>query len=252
MKAAPGFDHAGSFGRSAAEYARFRPRYPEALFDWVASEAPDRELAIDVAAGAGQGALALAARFMRVIAVDQSAELLATIPEHPRVERVVQDAEALSPPGPADAITVCQALHWFATPTFFARVRESLRPGGVFVAVGYVWPEVDAATNAVIQERLLPALLPHWSERNHVLMRGYGELAVPLSPVLSPPFAIEARWPLPALLAYLGTWSAAMRILEVEGRDIVGELTPAFVEAWGDPAVERVVTMPLTVRAWRR
>ncbi|HVE65577.1 MAG TPA: SAM-dependent methyltransferase, partial [Thermoanaerobaculia bacterium] len=37
------------FSGVAGAYAEFRPRYPEALFEWLAGLAPGRELAWDCA-----------------------------------------------------------------------------------------------------------------------------------------------------------------------------------------------------------
>ena len=49
------------------------PRYPVELFDWLADSAPGRGLAVDVATGSGEAAVALAERFDAVIATDASA-----------------------------------------------------------------------------------------------------------------------------------------------------------------------------------
>jgi hypothetical protein len=55
------------FSARAAGYARFRPTYPDALFDWLAGLAPSRALAWDAGTGNGQAARALASRFERVL-----------------------------------------------------------------------------------------------------------------------------------------------------------------------------------------
>ena len=100
------FDHAASFGRGAAAYAARRPTYPAALWDWLAG--PRRELAVDVATGGGQAAVALAERFDRVIATDMSAELVATVPARPNLRTLVQRAEDLDVE-PADLVEIGRA-----------------------------------------------------------------------------------------------------------------------------------------------
>jgi len=65
------------FSTQSADYARYRPSYPPALFSWLASVAPARGLAVDVATGNGQAALALADHFDQVVGVDASAAKLA-------------------------------------------------------------------------------------------------------------------------------------------------------------------------------
>lgn len=65
------------FGAVAGSYADFRPRYPAALFAWLATQCAAHELAWDCGAGSGQASVALAAHFARVQATDASAEQIA-------------------------------------------------------------------------------------------------------------------------------------------------------------------------------
>lgn len=66
------------FSAIAKRYANFRPRYPAALFDWLATFVPRNSLVWDCACGNGQAALDLAMRFDRVIATDASREQIAS------------------------------------------------------------------------------------------------------------------------------------------------------------------------------
>jgi ubiquinone/menaquinone biosynthesis C-methylase UbiE len=74
------------FSGHADAYARHRPRYPEELFTWLASESPARSLAWDAGTGNGQVAVALAAHFERVVGTDASSDQLAHAERHERVE----------------------------------------------------------------------------------------------------------------------------------------------------------------------
>src|SRR5262249_17481483 len=65
------------FSWQAGDYARFRPTYPAALYDWLATLPAERRLAVDVGTGNGQAAIELATRFERVIGVDPSEAQLA-------------------------------------------------------------------------------------------------------------------------------------------------------------------------------
>src|SRR6476659_9240028 len=65
------------FSKQAADYARFRPRYPRELFEYLGGVAPSRALAWDCATGNGQAAVALAEVFERVIATDASEKQIA-------------------------------------------------------------------------------------------------------------------------------------------------------------------------------
>ncbi len=81
------------FSKQAADYAKFRPRYPRELFEYLSSVAPSRALAWDCATGNGQAAVELAEVFDRVIATDASEEQIANAQSHKIVEYRVAPAE---------------------------------------------------------------------------------------------------------------------------------------------------------------
>ena len=83
------------FSGVASRYADFRPRYPAALFDDLATLVPRTALVWDCACGNGQATLDLAQRFDRVVATDASREQIALAPPHPKIEFRVAPAEVL-------------------------------------------------------------------------------------------------------------------------------------------------------------
>ena len=126
------------FGASASCYAAARPRYPAALFDWIAELAPARSLAWDVGCGSGQATVDLARRFNSVIASDESAEQISLAPRIKGVNWCVAPAEATElPAGAVDAAIAASALHWFDLARFYPTLLTALSPEGVFVAFAY-------------------------------------------------------------------------------------------------------------------
>ncbi len=120
---------ADHFSPVATQYAAFRPSYPAALFDWLASSTPRHDLAWDCGAGSGQASVPLAQRFKHMLATDLSAAQLATAPPLPNVVYRAARAEASGlADSTADLITVAQALHWFDLTQFYAEVRRVLKP----------------------------------------------------------------------------------------------------------------------------
>jgi hypothetical protein len=120
------------FSGHAAEYSRFRPTYPEALFSWLASVAPADAPVWDCATGNGQAAVALAAHYPQVWATDASAPQIASAQPHPRVTYRVADASASGlEEHSVGLVTVAQALHWFA----FAAVSGGASPHRVWLPV---------------------------------------------------------------------------------------------------------------------
>src|SRR5947208_16325269 len=81
------------FSKQAADYAIFRPSYPQRLFAYLGSIAPGRQLAWDCGTGNGQAAVGLASLFDRVIATDASEKQIANAQLHKKVESCVTPAE---------------------------------------------------------------------------------------------------------------------------------------------------------------
>lgn len=122
--------------RSAAA----RPRYPAALFDWIAALAPARHLAWDAGCGNGQATGELALRFDHVIASDSSVEQIALAPCIRGVEWRVAPAESTPlPAGAVDVAIAASAFHWFDLARFFRCYRLQCRPPA------YLSPSVTAA-----------------------------------------------------------------------------------------------------------
>src|SRR3954470_10877917 len=147
-------DHPAShFGAVAAGYARHRPTYPDALFEWLAGVVPARHHVLDCGTGNGQAAVALAAWFERVTATDLSDGQLAAAAAHPRVTYRVASAEASGlPDASCELVTVAQALHWFDLVAFAGEVRRVLVPDGVVAAWSYGLFTCDAAVDAAVLE----------------------------------------------------------------------------------------------------
>src|SRR5678815_2342759 len=109
------------FSGHAAEYAEFRPKYPSAVFDFVASLPTRRLTAWDCATGSGQAAVPLADYFDRVIATDASREQIAHATPHRRVTYGVSPAHASGlDAGSVGLVPVAQALHWLPLEHFLA------------------------------------------------------------------------------------------------------------------------------------
>ena len=68
--------HTNPFATEAAQYAHLRPTYPDELFAFLSTTVASHEAAWDCATGNGQAATHLAEYFARVVATDESAEML--------------------------------------------------------------------------------------------------------------------------------------------------------------------------------
>lgn len=241
------------FGKVAEQYADFRPHYPAALFDWLASQCTTHECVWDCGAGSGQASIPLADYFSSVYATDASESQIAQADSHPRIHYRVASAEDSDlASNSVDLITIAQALHWFDLDRFYAEVRRVLKPGGVIAAWSYGMIRVEGAEiDAAVQHFYRYTIGPYWPpERRHV-ENGYRDLDFPFQRIDPPPLSMRSHWTLDQLLGYLRSWSASARYLSATGKDPVLDLATELLPAWGDPEHCRQIDWPLSIRAGR-
>jgi SAM-dependent methyltransferase len=143
---------AQSFGAARETYDRFRPPYPDALWEIVDAAQPGRALAIDLGAGNGLATRTLATRFARVIAVEPDVRMAAWSEVPTNVElRVAESEQVLIDDDSVDLVIAAPALHWMDVDVLLPRVARWLRADGAFVAWRYKVPEVDGPVGDVLR-----------------------------------------------------------------------------------------------------
>jgi SAM-dependent methyltransferase len=241
----------GHFASIACAYSTYRPTYPGPLFDWLAEEAPRRELAWDCGAGSGQATGALAERFARVVATDASRAQLAAGPRSPRIHRWMAAAERSGVRGRcADAITVAQALHWFDLAAFYDEVRRVARPGGLLAVWSYADPRMDGSPGAVLAE-FAERVRGYWPAGRELVDAGYRTIPFPFAEQPAPVVPMTADWNLDAVIGYVGTWSAVAAYRAAHETDPTDRLRIELSRVWPDSADLKRVTWTLSVRAAR-
>ena len=243
---------APDFSGVAAEYAASRPRYPQQLFDWLASVAARRDAAWDVATGNGQAAIGAATHFARVVATDLSARQIAHGIPHPRIEYRVAPADASGlAPGSIDLVTVAAAIHWFDLPRFYEEVRRVARDGAVLAAWTYHVAHVGPPLEAVLGPFYRDVVGPYFAAAARMVDARYEGIALPGEPLDPPQFFVSVRWNAEQWLDFIRTWSGVSSYIAAVKKDPVLEIEDAVRAALGggDAAVE--TSWPLYVRAAR-
>lgn len=177
------------FGSVAEQYDRARPGYPvgliDAAFDYAGLIPGDR--ALDIGTGTGQLATELAARGLRVLGIDPSAEMVQIA--NRKFAAAGLDARAIasnfeSAPLDASAFSlICAATswHWLDPETRFQVAARAIAPGGT-LAVFWTWPhwrrtELRAELDEVYESSGAPL-----------------ELIGPMCPLEPDPSALAREW----------------------------------------------------------
>lgn len=240
------------FSANSAGYADFRPRYPEALFAWLAGQCAGHSLAWDCATGSGQAAVALAGHFEWVIGTDASAAQIAHAQAHPGVEYRVAPAEASGlPDASVDLLTVAQAAHWFDLDAFYAEARRVLKPGGLIALWGYEKLRLEPALASVVGQFYHGELDGFWPPERRLVESGYRDLAFPFEELVAPELAMAADWTLDQLIGYFGTWSAVKNYRQARATDPLPPLRAALEALWGSPDTRKNIQWPLFLRVGR-
>ena len=214
------------FSGVASHYASFRPQYPAALFDWLASVCRRHEVAWDCACGSGQASRPLASHFGLVVGTDASPAQVGEAEADTTTRFVVAASEHVPlADGSVDLVSVAQALHWFVGDTFYAEVRRVVRSGGVFAAWTYGMPQmVSRDVERVVHDFINGPLEPFWPPEVRMVLDGYATIELPFEELEPPSFEMQAEWPIAGFLGFVRSWSAVGRYLEDRGEDPVPRL----------------------------
>ncbi|HEU0209691.1 MAG TPA: class I SAM-dependent methyltransferase [Candidatus Udaeobacter sp.] len=235
------------FSKQSPDYAKFRPRYPQELFDYLGSIAPSRQLAWDCGTGNGQAAVGLTSVFDRVIATDASENQIANAQPSQTIEYRVTPAENSGFGSKTiDLIMVAQALHWFDLDTFYAEARRVLKRDGVLAASAYNLLHIEPAIDEVVNRYYYEVVGPFWPPERK-LIEQFADIWFPFQEIEAPKFEMTTLWDLDYLVGYLRTWSSTQRFIAAKGGDPLEAIIDELSSAWGTPEQTRNLSWPLTL-----
>jgi SAM-dependent methyltransferase len=246
-------DFKDHFTRSAVQYSRYRPRYPETLFRFLSSVCHGHEAAWDCATGSGQAAVGIAPYFERVIATDASERQIRNAESAMNVAYMVSLAEE-SPLASAsmDLAMVAQAAHWFNLDRFYSEARGIVKPGGIIAVWAYSLLRIEPSVDHVVDVLYSDILGNHWPSERKLIDDHFVSVYFPFNEIDAPVFQMEAFWDLDHLIGYLGTWSAVNRYKDVSGSDPLSLVYPELSRAWRDAAGRKRVVWPIHMRIGKR
>ena len=243
---------ADHFSGVSAAYAAFRPRYPDALFDFLAQVAPARDDVWDAGTGSGQAAVGLARHFKRVVATDASASQIEHATRDPRIQYRVCRAEACDLGDQSmDLVTAAQALHWFDRPRYWAEARRVLRPEGVIAVWTYVMLQIAPPIDKIVYRFYKDVVGPFWPPERRITEERYQTIEFPFAEFAAPNFVIEQPVTLDDVAGYVRTWSATHAFIKQHGEDPVERLVTELAAVWGDSQQSRLGRWPVAMRVGR-
>jgi len=239
-----------NFSQQATIYARYRPNYPTALFEFLSSLTEGHTAAWDCGTGNGQAATALAAYYEHVIATDPSEEQIRNAAPHERVTYRVEKAEAtIIPSASVDLLTIANAMHWFDFDLFYTEVNRVVKPGGVIAAWCYAVPHVNEEIDKIAWHFHNDVVGKYWVEENRIVERRYGTIPFPFAAIPSPAFCSERMMDLDDFVAYLNTWSATQKFINEQGHNPTEQLKNELQAVWKSGM--KKVTWELSMRVGR-
>jgi SAM-dependent methyltransferase len=237
------------FSSLADEYAKYRPSYPDELFQVIAHHAEKHDVAWDCGTGTGQTAIKLARWFQRVIATDVSENQIRNAFPHPQVQYRVEMAEAPSlPTDSVDVATASTALHWFSLDAFFGQVRRVVRSGGLLVVWTYYLPKIDPPVDDVVMQYGAVTLAGHWDPQHRFVETEYRDLPFPFEEIPIGPFRMSTEWTLQDLRGFLASWSPVGSYRRANGQHPLVEVDDALRESWGHPEQAHAVDWEVHAR----
>lgn len=236
------------FSKQSDQYAKFRPTYPDALFEYLNQLPIQKNTAWDCGTGNGQIAISLASSFKEVYATDISLNQLNNAPECKNIYYSQQAAEKTNfEVNTFDLITVAQAIHWFDFDKFFQEVFRTAKPNAMIAVIGYgvlnITPEIDQ----IIYDFYAHRIGEYWDEERKYIDHQYQTIPFPFEERIAPKLNMCFEWTLNQFIGYLETWSAVKHYQNSNSTNPLSIIHIDLEKAWGLEQY-RKVTFPLFLR----
>ena len=231
------------FSRQSDLYAKYRPTYPQELYEYILSFVKEKNIAWDCATGNGQAAVVLADYFKKVIATDISAAQIEKAKRKENIEYSVCAAESTPfADNTFDLVTVAQAYHWIKWDEFKKEVTRVCKPNAVIAVWTYYSrttddERIDKAVNDFYEN----VTRPYWDyERKHVDEKySTVEFDYELLPVKE--FETILYWKREDLIGYVSSWSAVQKYIKTNGHSPLPLLEEEINKLWPQDQTKKVV-----------
>lgn len=231
------------FSKQADLYARFRPTYPQALYDYILSFVNEKNIAWDCATGNGQAAVELVNHFKKVFATDINAAQIGKAVRKDNIEYLVCPAESTPFTGNTfDLVTIAQAYHWLKWDKFREEVFRVCKPGaGIAVWVYYDHTTGDGKVDAAVKDFYKNVIGPYWDYERKYVEEKYASIAFDFELLPDRHFETVLQWERDDLLGYISSWSAVQRFIKEKGYSPLPAIEENIKKLWKKNEIKKVI-----------
>ena len=238
------------FSQVSTDYAKYRPKYPEDLFKFLASLTHEHDLCWDCATGNGQAAVSIAKYYSKVIATDASKEQISNAARGENIEYIVANAsERILEGKSVDIVTIATAIHWFnPLDEFYNEVRRVLKPGGIIACWSYYYWQITPKIDEIINPFGEDIVARFGAPELQLPKNDYKDLSFPFQEISAPEFYCEMDWNMEQWLGYMYSWSHIQTCIKQTGKDPIENILPKLTEAWGDKGDVKTIRSKLGMK----
>jgi SAM-dependent methyltransferase len=235
-----------NFSLQSKYYSKFRPDYPDELYDIIFKQVSHFGKAWDCATGNGQVAKLLSRYFESVEATDISEQQLMRAVPGKNIRYQVMPAELTSfNEDTFDLITVGQALHWFDFSTFFQEAARVLKKGGILAVWCYGINKIDPDIDPIVLDFYHNLLGKYWDSERNLVDNRYCDIPFPNWNWKTHHLEHTVFWDKQHYLGYLNSWSAVQKYIGIKHKNPVDIIDLDLQMKWGEG--KRPVIFPLTL-----
>ncbi len=230
-------EHRHDFSRQAEIYRNYRPAPPSDFITYLASLAPNHDVAWDCGSGNGQVAQLLVPHFNQIEASDISLEQIEHAFQHERIRYFVAPAESSRLPSQSvDLLTIGSALHWFDFDRFYAEVNRILKPEGIIAAWCYNQFELTSELSSIfpVLQEYKQHIMKFVPTRGVWVQQHYQTIPFPFEEVEIPVFYMYKEWTLEDYVGFFKSVSGYQVLLDQGGETFLADLYHRLQVAWGN------------------
>ncbi len=230
------------FSNQSKIYAKYRPTYPQQLFDYILGFVECRVHVWDCATGNGQAASVLSNHFKKVEASDISEAQIKNAVQKQNIEYHICPAEQTPfTDNSFDLITVATAYHWLNWKKFYDEATRVAKQNAVVAVWSYnLLISDDERLNKLIDHFYYEITAAYWDPERKYVDDSYTTVEFDFDPLPSKDFEIKLSWNKEAFKGYLSSWSAVQNFINKNNSAPILLIENELDKIWNNEEEKRI------------